>query len=444
MYVDTKKQPIAEETLKNIFLINEETNQVYISIEDIAKLVGYEYYNGGYGTEETNKCYLDNKKEVAGFEGGTSQLYKADSISNIQSYDWYTLEEPVKAMGGKLYASSGSIEKACNLVFKYNTEKNRIEILTLPYLISVYEPIVINNFEFAGIDSEYKNQKALLQNMIVVKKVDGKTNDKKIIYKYGVISIDGKQILGPKYEKLEYIEIANDFYTTIDGKMGIMSHEGAQKIQPNYDEIKVIDNDLRLYYVKNGNMCGVLDKDGQRVVYLEYNKVGVDATLFPFNEIRNSMLLYDNCIPVMKNNKWGIFDIKGDLIVSNVYDNLGYIEGARKESATNNLLLIPEIQGIVVCRENKYGIVNSTGKTLVTPVCDKIYGSKNLGVNIYYVEYNGNTYELNQFLKTMVQNTGDMVEDNTQLNPIENVTGPTNPNVYVDTPVPTQNVQYTY
>lgn len=427
LYVDRTKQPIASD----LFIFNDNASQIYVSISDIAKLVGYEYYNGGYNTEEQNKCYVDNKNEVAGFEGGTNQLYKADSISNIREYDWYTLNEPVRVINNKLYATKESIEKAFNLVFIYDTAKNRIEIRTLPFLVSIYEQEAIN-YGYAGIDTEYKNQKTILQNMLPVKKSEGKKVEGKTIFKYGVITMDNRQILGPKYDKIEYIESLNDFYVTLDGKMGIMSNEGAQKIQPSYDEIKVMDNDLRLYYVKNSNACGVLDKDGQRVVYLEYNKIGIDATLFPNDDITNDKLLFDNCIPVMKNNKWGAFDINGEVVINTNYDSLGYVEGARKDSANYNTLLIQDIQGIIVCRDKKYGIINSTGKTIVTPVCDKIYGIKDLGVNKYYVEYNGETLELNQFLRTMVQSNGEIVGSDSNISTIENVTGPTNTNVYVN------------
>ena len=62
LYVDNKKQAISAD----LFVFDENNpNRVYISIQDIAKIAGYDYYNGDFKkkTEEQNKCYLNNKKE---------------------------------------------------------------------------------------------------------------------------------------------------------------------------------------------------------------------------------------------------------------------------------------------------------------------------------------------------------------------------------------------
>lgn len=396
LYVDRTKTKLADDLL----IFDENSDKIYVSIKDMAKLAGYEYYNGDYNqlTEEQNKCYVNNKKEVAGFELGSNQMYKADPTSNSKDYDWYTIDDPVRTVNGKLYVTSKAIQKACNISFTYNKEKNRIEVLTLPYLVSSYEAIAINNYGYAGLDDNYQNQKAILYNMLVVKKQEAK--DKFI---YGVISLDNKAIIGTKYTKIEYIEIANDFYVTIDKKVGIMSNEGAQKIEPSYDTIKVLDNDTRLYYVKNGNLCGVLDRNGKRVLYLEYSQIGVDSSLYPSNKIKNSMFLFDNCIPVMKNGKWGIFDKNGNQLLDVVYDSLGYINGTKKDASANNLLIIPEIEGIVVCLEGKYGIVNSTGKMIVTCAFDRIYSVTNLGEDKFYLETNGQTMEVKEYIKYMEQ-----------------------------------------
>ena len=411
-YVDRNKTELASDLL--IFDTN--TNKIYVSISDIAKIAGYEYYNGDYSklTEEQTKCYLNNKKEVAGFELGSNQLYKIDPTDNTANYEWYTIDEPVRTVNGKLYATSTAIQTACNISFAYNKEKNRIEVLTLPYLVTSYESIVTTQYGYSGLDSEYKNQKAILHNMLVVKKQESK--DK---YKYGVVSLDNKQIIGTKYDAIEYIEVANDFYVTTDKKVGIMSSEGAQKIEPNYDSIKVLDNELRLYCVKNSNLYGVLDKNGKRVLYLEYSKIGIDASLFPNNDIKNNMLLFDNCIPVEKNGKWGIFDKNGNVLAETAFDSLGFVNGTKKDTVSNNLLTIPSIEAIVLCKDGKYGLMNSSGKYLAPCAFDKIYSVTNLGENKYYLEYNGTTYELDDYLKLNSENTNTGENTNDETNTMD-------------------------
>ena len=411
LVIDKKRTNIPE----NLFVFDSNSNKVYVSIQDIAKMVGYDYYNGDYNqlNEDQSQCYVNNQKEVAGFELGSNKLYKVDPNAEKHDYDWFDLDEPVKTISDKLYVTSDSLQMACNLKFNYNKERNLITISTLPYLVSVIEPTVINNYGFSGLDSEYKSQKAILHDMLVVKRQESK--DKFI---YGVITKDNKQIIGLKYDKIEYIEVANDFYVTTGKKCGIFSNEGSQKIAPEYDEIKVLDNDTRLYYVKNNNLCGVLDKNGKRIVYIEYNQIGIDSTLFPSNGITNSMFLFDNCIPVMKDNQWGLIDKNGNVIVDVAYDSLGYINGAKKDAKGENLLTIDSIEGIVTCKNNKYGIVNSTGKFIAPVAFDKIYAITNLGEKKVYLEYNGQTLSLEDYLKmsgndtgTSTQTTGNVIEE---------------------------------
>lgn len=387
--IDRKIVAIPEST----FAFDE--SKIYVSIQDIAKLVGYDFFFGDYNklTEDQNKCYVNNKKEVAGFELGSNLMYKLYPTEKNQNYDYYTIDEPVKTINNKLYVSSDALKTACNLTFNFNQQNNTIYIETLNYLFTKKSETVINKYGYSGLDDNFKNQKAILKDLLVVKKQESKD-----VYKYGVISSDNKQKIGTKYDKLEFIEPTNDFYVTTNKKVGVMSSEGAQKIEPNYQEIKLIDNDIRLYFVQSNNLCGVLDRNGKRVVYIEYNQIGIDSSLYPSNHIKNNMFLFENCIPVKKNNQWGIFDKNGNVLLEAKYDSLGYISGTKKDVAENNLLVVPSVEGIVICKDKKYGIINSTGKIIAPVVFDKIYSVTNLGEDKFYLEYNGQTINLEDYL----------------------------------------------
>lgn len=420
-YVDlqTLKMSVNGESKKitqDLFVIDD-TGNVYVSIKDIASVVGYEYYQGEYGkyTEDANKCYVANKNEVAGFELGSNKLYKLDPNSDNQNYEWYELKEPVKILNGKLYCLSDSIQTACNLQFKYDTEKNRIRITTLERLVSYYQELAISQYQYAGIDTTYANEKAILYNMLVIKKAETDANGKTVKdkYKYGVITLDNKNIIGTKYDNIEFTEVTQEFFVTSSKKVGILSNEGAQKIDLSYDEIKILDNELRLYYVRNGETKGVLDKNGKRVVYLEYEKIGLDLSKFPRSNITNNMLLFDNCIPVMKNGKWGLFDKNGNQILDTVYDSIGYIAGTKKDTAENNLAVIPDIEGIVVCKDEKYGIVNSRGKFIAPCSFDKIYSITNLGKDTYYLTYGTQTITLEDYQKLNGNQSSDIPTEST-------------------------------
>ena len=402
--VDNQRVAITEQT----FVIDQ-TGAVYVAIDEFAKIAGYEFYQGEYGkyTEDKTKCYIVNKNEVAGFELGNNQIYKLDPNETNANYEWYSMKEPVKLLNNKLYCLADGIKVACNVKFAYSQEKNRIQVTTLNALVNYYQALVVNNYKYAGLDTTFENQKAILYDMLVIKKADKDTNGqiKEESAKYGVVTLDNQNIIGTKYDKVEFIEVTQEFFVTSNKKVGILSNEGAQKLAPTYDNIEVLDNGLRLYYVENHEMKGVLDRNGKRVVYIEYNKIGVEASLFPSNDITNSRLLFDNCIPVMRNEKWGLFDKNGNQLLEPVYDNLGYIAGTQKDSVGNNLLIIPEIEGIVICKDGKYGIINSTGKFFAPCSFDKIYSITNLGEDTYYLTYGTQTITLEDYQKLNNQPT---------------------------------------
>lgn len=404
LYVDKTRAQMPS----TLFSFDQTSGKLFVSIEDLAKIGGYEYYHGDYNklTEENTKCYVNNKKEVAGYESGSNLMYKLDPTANTTDYDWYTMSEPARTINGKIYVDSDDAGIGLNLKIKYNQQYNRIEIITLNYLVSQYESIVSSNYGYSGVAPEYKNQKALLYDLIVVRKQEEK--DK---YKYGVITTDNKDVIGAKYDAIEFIEVSKDFYVTTNKKMGIFSSEGSQKIEPNYDSIKILDNDLRLYYVQNNNMYGVLDKNGKRVVYIEYEKIGVDTTQFKTNDIKNSMLLFDNIIPVMKGKKWGAFDKNGNQVLDTVYDSFGCITSSQKDQVSNNVLVIPDIEGIVVCRDKKYGIINSSGKAVAPCAFNRIYSVTNSGKEVYYLDYNGQQISITDYMKMNGSSTSGQTTD---------------------------------
>lgn len=114
----------------NLFIFEDE--DVYISIKDMADLLGYEYNNGEYKkyNEDTNQCYVGDKVtgadgyEVAGFEANSEKVYKV--LREYDEYEYYTLKTKVKSINGKLYTTSEGIELGFNTKFIYNLISSKI------------------------------------------------------------------------------------------------------------------------------------------------------------------------------------------------------------------------------------------------------------------------------------------------------------------------------
>lgn len=370
---------------------------VYVSLKDIANLVGYRYYDGGYKefTQDKTICYLECDDEIAVYESKKDKISKTLNDGNIQ-YSEFTIPTPVKMINNKLYVVSNGLSIGCNLSFSYNPNTKQITINTLSKLYNTYsEKAETGSYiNVSGLDETFINRKAILYGMLVVKStIKGET-------KYGVISLDGSQTyLDMKYDDMKFIENLQEFIVKGETKYGVMAKNGAQKIKIDYDDIKIFDNINNLYYVQKNGKKGILDEDGEVLgqnLYVEYDEIGINASLFKSNNIQNPMELFDKCIPVKRGEKWGVFNISGELISNFNWDSLGYVD-AQKPS--ENILLIDGIiEGIIVCRDGKYGIIDSEGNLLVGPVFDKIYSEIEAGEERYYIQFGNTITELDDYL----------------------------------------------
>lgn len=398
--------------LENILLI--QNGQVYVPIRAFAEFVGYESYSGDYKqyAEDNTKCYVQCTNEIASFTMNSDKIYKLLTKGN--DYEYFTINEPVKMINGVLYTTKEGAERAFNLIFDYSQEQNRITIYTLPYLVTQYAA-QFEDSAIAGDGTNFSNQKALLDDRLIVKNTDNY---------YGVSDLSGNEVLGTKYTSIQYVESTREFIvTTAEGKMGIMSYDATTKISPDYDQIKQIDKDAGLYLVTNSNKQGVINDSGSIIVYLEYDQIGVDASRFNSNNIKNQYLLYDNCIPVKKGNLWGIFDKTGRQILPIEYEDLGCSAGAGTSTTqtTNNILLIPDYKGIVVKKDNLYGIKDFTGKELIPIALKTVYSTTSAGEETYYMIYNDQVMNVITYIKTyVIKDNNEPSNNNLNTNNVDN------------------------
>lgn len=281
-------------------LVFEDNGTVYVPIKEVASYLGYESFNGEYKdkSESQSKCYVQSKNEIANFTLGSDTIYKLDLTQNNGDYEYVHIKNPVKAINGVLYTTAEGIQEAFNVQFTYDKEANRVTIYTLPYLVQFYTPYVLD-YGYAEISETFANQKAILDNMIVVKK-EGNKNQ------YGVIDTDGKALLEAKYGNITYLPNIGDFLVETDRKQGILSKSGQTKVQIIYDSITLMDSDAGLYVASRDRKYGVIDTNGVIKIYIENDQIGVDTSKFAENNIKSKYLLVDNLIPVKKRKLLGI------------------------------------------------------------------------------------------------------------------------------------------
>lgn len=409
----------ANEKVKDLLVI-EDNGTVYVPIKEIASYLGYESYNGEYGnkSEELSKCYVESESEIANFSLGSNKIYKLDLTKESENYWYMYSKDPIKAINGVLYATSEAAEKAFDISFDYDKDKNRIYIYTTPYLVQTYSSKVLD-FGYKEISDKYVNQTAIAQNDFLVVKSEKE--------KYGVVTTEGDAVLEVKYDDIEYLPTTGDFLVKSNEKYGIVSKTKETKVQLIYDSIELMDSDSQLYVVSKDKKYGVIDFSGKTKIYIENDEIGVDSSKFSQNEIKNNYILADNLIPVRKGKVWGLYNKNGNQVVDFKYDSFGYIASNNKDAI--NLLVIPDYNVLVACKDKKYTLLNSSGEELFAPVADDIYMNINGGQKYYYIMVNNKQMNAIEFLDSIgVKNNNkqDSKESSNNTNTNETNTNKTN------------------
>lgn len=375
-------------------LVFESDGTIYLPIKEVASYLGYESFNGEYSdkSESQSKCYVQSKNEVANFTLGSNTIYKLDLTQNNSDYEYVHIKNPVKAINGVLYTTAEGIQEAFNVSFTYDQEANRVTIFTLPYLVKFYTPYALD-YGYAEISETFANQKAILDNMLVVMK-EGTNKDQ-----YGVVDTDGKTLLDAKYDSITYLPNIGDFLVETDRKVGVLSKSGQTKVQIIYDSLTLMDSDAGLYIASRDKKYGVIDTNGVIKIYIENDQVGVDTSKFTENNIKSKYLLANNLIPVKNGDYWGLFDKNGNQVVEFKYDSFGYIASNNKDAY--NLLVIPDYNVVVACLEKKYTLLNASGEEIFPTIADDIYMTISGGQRYYYINVNDQTINAEEYLDSM-------------------------------------------
>ena len=138
--------------------------------------------------------------------------------------------------------------------------------------------------------------------------------------------------------------------------------------------------------------------------------------------VKNKYILLDNCIPVSRNGLWGLIDINGNEVLPIEYNGIGCIANKSSDSRYQDVVIIPELNGIVVEKDEtngntnipKYGLVTPQGRLLVNIVLDNVYAIVSQGEIDYYAVIQNQTINLVDFIYQ--QQSGSVNENSTNNN----------------------------
>ena len=139
----------------------------------------------------------------------------------------------------------------------------------------------------------------------------------------------------------------------------------------------------------------------------------MDISKFERNDIKNKYILAGNLIPARQEKSWGLYDKNGQQVVNYEYDYFGYVATSNKNAL--NLLVIPDYNVLVACKNKKYTLLNSYGKELfAAPVADDIYMTIEGNEKKYNILANNNFYDAIEFLKSQGINVREGKNDSTK------------------------------
>lgn len=191
------------------------------------------------------------------------------------------------------------------------------------------------------------------QNAIKVQK-DGK---------YGMINIEGKEILPCEYDDLYSLKNTdNSILIEKDGKIGLVDSTGKVIIEPQYKEIRGLGTDYKLGYITitEDDKYGVVDCNNQKVLENKYQDI--------------KSLTENGIYAVKENNNWELVQKNGEIKLSEGLQNVQDILGIKNGNI------------IIKNTSNKVGVISSEGETILNNVYDDV---KFAFTGSYIIEQNG-------------------------------------------------------
>lgn len=435
---------------QNMFLLGDSDSQsddeLYVSIKQLSDQVGYNFLNGEYKqfNEDTTKCYVTNQMEIVTFSADSNEIKKYEIQQNgtTDQAQSFKIDKPIIYRGNQLYISRAGAERAFNVKIAYSKENKTIKVYTLNFIAQKCASVITDSDIMTDDKTtnliSYSNKKALLYNYVIVKDPSTELYGMRVkksdeaMYELETYNIsEYPLVITPRYSEIQYIEGTNDFIVkTTEGQYGIIGADAITKVKPAYSQIKNINKDLGLYLVTNKERQSVINQNGKIIVYSDFDQIGLDTTISDPN-VTNRYILLDSCIPVKVNDKWGLIDINGNKILDTVYDNIGC---SLKEKSANNsdVVVIPKMKAIVVevdseqtrgsnIVDRNYGLVSTSGETMINPLLKSVYATTYQNVKTYYMTFKGDdnkeqTLDIVDFWETEQKKKNGETIENTQQN----------------------------
>lgn len=173
------------------------------------------------------------------------------------------------------------------------------------------------------------------------------------VYNYLKKSYDVKEVVEEKY-----------FLLLSDNNIGVIDNKGNVIISPQYFAVHIPNPSKPIfvcYYDYNEETeeyrTKVVNEQGTEL-FTKYNKVETIS----LNDIETSMPYEKNVLKYEKDGKFGLIDLKGNVVTKAIYDSIDGLSNKEGE--------------LLISQEGKYGVINTKGAELIKPEYDYISGDE--------------------------------------------------------------------
>ena len=172
-----------------------------------------------------------------------------------------------------------------------------------------------------------------------------------IAYNYIKKSYNVEEVVEEKY-----------FLLLSNYNIGVIDNKGNIVIEPQYFEVHIPNPSKPIfvcYYGYNEETGAYRTKvvnDAGTELFTKYNKLET----INLNDIETSMPYEKNVLKYEENGKFGLIDLKGNVITKAIYDSIDGLSNKEGE--------------LLISQDGKYGVINTKGAELIKPEYDYISG----------------------------------------------------------------------
>lgn len=156
--------------------------------------------------------------------------------------------------------------------------------------------------------------------------------------KYGLIDLNGKELLPAEYEDITVLEgISNSIIIKKGGKIGLVNDNGSIMIEPQYTDIKNLGKTYKDGYItiNQEGKYGVISTTKKQILENKYDEI--------------AQVYLNEYYLVTEGGQQKVIDSKGTAIIQDGFNEI--------KSATSN--------GIIFVKDNLYGEIDKTGKITI-------------------------------------------------------------------------------